>query len=159
MAEVRTQNESRDSEGNTSRTTIFSGLVAAIDFGKVVKANIKIRKDKIKILDKNTRIEMDSGEFEEKYDVYTTDKIIAMQILTADVMQMILDFQGKTGLRPELTLAGNSLIIRFSTGNLFEANVFKDSLDYATLKKYYDIINFTLDIAKNFVKNIEQTEI
>ncbi len=159
MAEVHTQDVSRDSEGNTTTTTLFRGLVAVIDFAKLVKANIKIRKNKRKILDKNTRIEMDSGEFEEKFDVYTTDKIIAMQILTADVMQMILDFQAKTGLRPELTLAGNSLIIRFATGDLFEAKVFEDSLDYKTLKKYYDTINFTLDIAKNFVKNIEQTEI
>ena len=159
MAEVHTQDVSRDSEGNTTTTTLFRGLVAVIDFAKLVKANIKIRKNKRKILDKNTRIEMDSGEFEEKFDVYTTDKIIAMQILTADVMQMILDFQAKTGLRPELTLAGNSIINRFATGDLFEAKVFEDSLDYKTLKKYYDTINFTLDIAKNFVKNIEQTEI
>lgn len=159
MAEVHTQDESRDEEGNTSITTVFHGLVAVIDFGKLVKANIKIRKDKIKIFDKNTRIEMDSGEFEEKFDVYTTDKIIAMQILTADVMQMILDFQAVAGLRPELTLAGNSLIIRFATGDLFEAKVWGNSLDYKTLKRYYDIINFTLDIAKNFVKNIEETEI
>lgn len=159
MAEVHTQDVSRDSEGNTTTTTLFRGLVAVIDFSKWVKANIKIRKNKRKILDKNTRMEMDSGEFEEMFDVYTTDKMIAMQILTADVMQMILDFQEKTGLRPELTLVGNSIMIRFATGDLFEAKVFEDSLDYKTLKKYYDTINFTLNIAKDFVKNIEQTEI
>lgn len=159
MAEVHTMNESTDEDGNTSRTTVFHGLVAKIDFEKQVKAQIKIRKDKIKLFNKETRVEMDSGEFEENFDVYATDKIIAMQILTADIMQMMLDFKQKNGLRPELTLSGNTLIIRFATGNLFEAKVFEDSLDYKTLKKYYDTINFTLDLAKSFVKNIEETEI
>lgn len=159
MAEVHTMNESTDEDGNTSRTTVFHGLVAKIDFEKQVKAQIKIRKDKIKLFNKETRVEMDSGEFEENFDVYATDKIIAMQILTADIMQMMLDFKQKNGLRPELTLSGNTLIVRFATGNLFEAKVFEDSLDYKTLKKYYDTINFTLDLAKSFVKNIEETEI
>lgn len=159
MAEVHTRDESEDEDGNTTTTTVFFGLVAKVELNKMVNVNIKIRKDKLKIFDKKTRIQMDSGEFEKNFDVYSTDKIIAMQILTADVMQMLLDFKEKNKLRPELTLKGDSLYIRFDTGDLFEAQIMQNSLDYNTLKKYYDAINFTLDIVKEFVKNIEESEV
>lgn len=151
MAEVRTEVEEIDSDGNSSTRTVFHGLVARVDLERLINANIKIRRNTMRLFQDDTKIEMDSGEFEKEYDVYATDRMIAMQILTADVMQMILDFKEKNGIRPELTLKGNTLYIRFSTGKLFEAKVFTNSLDYKTLEKYYYTINFTLDIAKQLL--------
>lgn len=159
MSEVHTEIESTDSEGDTTRRTVFHGLVAKVDLEKLINANIKIRKNGVKLFQNGTKVEMDSGEFEKEFNVYSTNKIIAMQILTADIMQMFLDFKVENGIRPELTIKENSFYIRFATGNLFEAQIFTNSLDYKTLKKYYDTINFTLDIVKRMIKNIEETEI
>lgn len=159
MAEVHTENESRDSDGDTTYTTIFHGLFAKVEFPKLVNANIKIRENKLIKIGKKNRIEMDSSEFEKKFDVYTTDKIIAMQLLTADIMQMLLDFKEKNKIIPEMTLKGNVLYIRFSTGDMFEPTLMRNALKYETLKKYYDTINFTLNITERFLKNIEETEL
>lgn len=160
MAEVHTQDEQTDSEGDKHYVTLFHGLFAQIELDQIIFAKLKLRKDKLKLFfEDNERVELDSSEFEKMYDVYSTDKIIAMQLLTSDTMQMFIDFKEKYKIIPELTLKEDKLYIRFQTGNLFEANIMKNSLDYETLLKYYNTINFTLDITKEFIKNIKEAEI
>ena len=51
------------------------------------------------------------------------------------------------------------MYIRVCTGEVFEAKVFKKALDYDTLLKYYNIINFTLELTEKILKNIKETEI
>lgn len=159
MAEVHTERRDTDSDGNTSYTTVFHGLFGKIIFDKTIDVNMKIRRNAISLFNKKNKLEMDSGEFEKKFDVFTTNKIITMQLLTADIMQMLLDFKEKNKVTPEITLKQNYLYIRFSTGDMFEASLLKNSLDYEKLKKYYDTINFTLDITEKFLKNISETDV
>ena len=159
MAEVHTEDKSTDSHGNTTYTTLFRGLFAKIELEKLINANIKIRRNQLSLFGKKEKLEMDSGEFEKNFDIYSTDKIIAMQLLTADIMQMLLDFKEQNKITPEMTLKNNTLYIRFATGKMFEANILKKSLDYETLQKYYNTIDFTLSITEKFLKNIEETEL
>lgn len=159
MAEIHTEREDRDEDGHTSYTTIFHGLFAKVEFTKMVNANIKIRRNVLLSKVKKDKLEMDSAEFEKKFDVYSTDKIMAMQLLTADIMQILLDFRENNKVTPEMTLKENKLYIRFATGNMFEPNLMKSSLEYDKLKKYYDTINFTLNITKQFLKNVQETEL
>jgi len=158
MAEVHTEDESTDQDGHTTYVTIFYGLFAEVEFDKYISTNIKIRKNAWSIFKKN-KIEMDSGEFEKIYNVYSDDKIVTMQLLTSDIMQMFIDFKERYKIAPEITLYNNKMYIRFRTGDMFEAKIIKKALDYETLKKYYDTINFTLGITEKFLKNIKETEI
>lgn len=102
---------------------------------------------------------MDSSEFEKYFDVIADDKIQAMQILTSDVMDKMLDFIKTSKIKYELTIRDDKLYIRFKTGGMFEGNVFKSSVDFDTLKKVYDVINFTFDITRTLVKVTEETEL
>lgn len=159
MAEVKTETESTDSDGNTTTYTVFHGLFAEIELKKELNSCIRIRRDSISLFNKKEKIEMDSGEFEKKFNVYASDKIMAMQLITSDIMQMLLDFKVENKTTPEITIEGNRFYIRFATGNVFEAKLMKKALDYDTLKKYYEIINFTLDLTEKFLKNINETEL
>lgn len=160
MAEVHTEDKRKDSDGDTHYVTLFHGLFAEIEIDKIVFGKLKLRKNELKLFGGNKeRVELDSGEFERLYDVYSTDKIMAMQLLTSDIMQMFIDFKEKYKITPELTLKENKLYIRFGTGNMFEAILMKKALDYTTLLEYYDTIKFTLDITKEFIKNVKETEI
>ena len=160
MAEVHTEDKRKDSDGDTHYVTLFHGLFAEIEIDKIVFGKLKLRKNELKLFGGNKeRVELDSGEFERLYDVYATDKIMAMQLLTSDIMQMFIDFKEKYKITPELTLKENKLYIRFQTGNMFEAILTKKALDYTTLLEYYDTIKFTLDITKEFIKNVKETEI
>ena len=77
-----------------------------------------------------------------------------MRILTADVMQMLIDFKEENKIVPELTIKQNKIFIRYETGDVFEPNFIKNDMDFDKLKRYYNIINFTLELSEQFAKNI-----
>lgn len=159
MSEVHTQREEIDNEGNTHYSTVFHGLFVKVDIGKIINASTKIRRNKLKLIDRKDSLSMDSGEFERIFDVYSDGKIETMQILTLDIMQKMIDFKNKTRITPEFTIKDNSIYIRFHMGNVFEANIMKSGLDYETLKKYFDILNFIQTISEDISKNIEEAGI
>ena len=159
MAEVKTEIETTDSEGDKTTHTLFHGLFAEVQLGKMINANMKIRRNNISLFNKKYRVEMDSSEFEKFFNVYATNKIITMQLLTSDIMELLMNFVKQNRIVPEITLEGSKFYIRFHTGDVFEAKLMKKALDYGTLKKYFDIINFTLTLTEKFLKNIHETEI
>lgn len=160
MGEVHTEEEhtTTDSDGNTDTTyvTLFHGLFSQIELSKYIKFNLKIRKNSMlsNIFKRKSKLDMDSSSFEKIFDVNTDDKIQTMRILTSDVMQMLIDFKDKNKIVPELTIKDNKIFIRYETGNVFEPNFIKNDMDFDKLKRYYNIINFTLELSKQFTKNI-----
>ena len=159
MAEVKTEVETTDSDGDKTTYTVFHGLFAEVQLDKMINASVRIRRNNISLFSKKYKVEMDSSEFEKKFNVYATNKIITMQLLTADIMELLMNFIEKNKIVPEITLEGTKFYIRFQTGEIFEAKLMKKALDYSTLKKYFDIINFTLTLTEKFLKNIKETEV
>ena len=157
LSEVHTERESRDKDGHTSYHTVFQGLFSVVDLNATIGSNVRIRRNSISLFDKKYKIEMDSQEFENIFNVYGTDKIATMQLLTSDVMQELIDFKNNAKVIPEITIIADKLYIRFSTGNVFEPKVRQYAFDYSTLLKYYTIINFTLNITEKMIKNITDT--
>jgi len=112
MAEVHTEDESTDSDGNTHTYTLFYGIFGNIECAKDIKTNLKIRSDKGvlgNIFKGKTKLEMDSTEFEKYFDINAENKIIAMQILTSDVMQMMIEFREQSKIKYELTIKENQI--------------------------------------------------
>lgn len=160
MAEVYTKKEIRDSEGNTTYETLFSGLFAKVELKNLIPRKIKIRKDKIiELFDLDKKMNMDSSEFEKYFTVYTQDELIAMQVLTADIMQILLDFKNKYNYTPEITIKSNMMYIRFDTGNMFEGKILKKALDFDTLLEYYQTINGTLGLLEKLTNALNELEI
>lgn len=161
MAEVKTEDESTDEDGHTTRTTLFYGIFGQVECAKNLPGVIKIRSDKGvfgKLFQSKDKIEMDSSEFEKHFDVSGTNPIIVMQILTADIMEMLVEFKEKHKIKYELTIKHGMIYIRFHTGGVFEPKLFGKSLDYDTLKRYYDIIDFIFNVSRKINRVIEETE-
>ncbi len=162
MSEVRTEDESTDSDGDTTTTTVFHGIFGRVECAKQIPGFIKIHSDKGllgNLFGKKNKIEMDSSEFEKHFDVYTLNPIMTMQILTSDIMEMLIEFKEKSKIKYEITLKGANMYIRFHTGGVFEPKLFGQSLDFDTLKKYYDIIEFIFRVTRAVNKVIAETEI
>jgi len=170
MSEVLTEDIYKDSDGNTHYTTLFCGMVAKIKTPKPFNAKLYLRKDR---KDKNIfsraftgklpfddlKVDLDSQEFEKYFDVYCTDKIIAMQLLTADIMQLLVGFQEEMDMDYEITIKNNSIYIRFMSGEMFEAaNVTKFSLDKEVLYKYYKMLDFSITLTNKLINLIKETE-
>lgn len=170
MAEVLTEYKTKDSDGDTHYHTLFCGILSKVETPKPFNASLYLRKDrkdknilsrvlKTKLPFDNLRVELDSPEFEKVFDVYCSDKIIAMQLLTADIMQLLIEFQEEMNMEYELTIKNNQIYIRFMSGEMFEtANVIKFSLDKSTLYKYYRMLDFTFTLTDKLIRLIKDTE-
>ena len=159
MAEVHTVYESKDSDGDTTTTTRFHGLFAKIDLKKSINSNFIISSTFSSWGNKN-KLEMDSQEFEKYFDIISTNKIISMQLLTHDIMELLIDFLKTTQIKFDISIYDTTMYIRFHTGSMFEfASMKKKSLDKKTLEHYYNILSFTYTLPKYIINIIEQTEI
>lgn len=160
MAEVITEKRKQDDNEKNSYTTIFNGLFAKIDIPENIPCDIQIREDsKIKV-SSLPKLEMDSIEFEKLYNVYTDNSIICMQLFTSDIMQMLIDFNLKYKLLPEITIKQNNLYLRFKLKKrIFEPKLFKKVLDYKEIQDNYLFINSIMNLCNAFLKNILETSL
>jgi len=166
IAEVHTERREtyRDSDGHTRTryVTIFHGLFGTCEINNTYGGVLKIRTDPGvfgRLFQGKKRIEMDSSEFEKYFEVKADDKIQAMQILTSDVMDLMVEFVKESKIGFEFTINHNEFYIRFRTGGMFEGSIFKSAVDFDVLKKVYDVINFTFDITKAIAKTINETQL
>lgn len=163
MAEIETQREEthKDSDGNIKETTttVFHGLFAKIIMEKSINSKIKVMQNG-KMFLQNNKLKMDSSVFEKYFDVQASNKIIAMQLLTADIMEDLIEFQNKTNVKYDISIENNNLYLRFHLGDVFELTNTKSSpLEKESIKKYFYILNFTYNLSNKIIKLIEETEI
>lgn len=162
MAEVLTQKEEEyeDSEGesHTREITMFHGLFAKIVMHKSIKGELKIMQNGTFLLDK--RLKMDSSEFEKYFDVKASNQIMGMQILTADVMEELVDFENKTKMKFDVYIKENELYLRFHSEDMFEPTSFKRGpLDKNLIRKYFYMLNLTYNLSNKLIKLIDNIEI
>ena len=138
---------------------IFHGIFAHTRCNKDIGTYIKISKNKFKILQKQDRVEMDSEEFEKYFDIYSGNKIIAMQLLTSDIMEFLIAFHTKYELNYEIVFRNNVIYMRFFTGAMFEPKIFGSSMDKQLLFVYFCIMKFIVEILKKINKTLQEIEI
>lgn len=151
---------------NRREVKVFNGMFVDITANKNVDATIKIlanrnkKHSKIDLMDKNCeKIEMDSQAFEKHYNVYTDNKIITMQILTSEIMEMLTQFRNNFGVDQEIVITKNHIYLRFHTGSLFEAKVFGGSINRKDLLSYYGVLKMAILVSKKINEIIVNSEI
>lgn len=135
---------------------IFQGIFAQTKCAINVESYIKISKNKIDIL-QNNRVEMDSTEFEKHFNVYSENKILAMQVLTSDIMMILLEFYNKYKIDYEILLKNHDIYLRFFVEPIFEPSIFKNSMDKKLLAQHFGILKFVLDVTREINKAIQDT--
>ena len=158
MVDVHLQNVTGSGK-NRHTEEIFQGIFGLTKCSKDINTYIKISKNKIKLFDNNSRVEMDSQEFEKYFDIYSEDKILAMRILTADTMEYLINFYEKYKLEFEIVFRNDKIYLRFFTGPMFEPKVFGNSMDKELLFIYYSILDFVLQVTKKINKTLQDVDI
>ena len=162
LGDIHTENVHTDSDGHTTYTTVFRGLFSEITLPKNLLSTIKIRSDKGmlgKLLSNKTQVEMDSQQFEKYFDVFTTDKILAVRILTSDIMNYMIDFKLQNKVTFELTIKNRSMYLRIHCDDMFEGKLSKSALDFETLHKYYRFLNFMCELNEKIYNVIQENDI
>lgn len=153
MAEVFTKHINKDTD-----SIKFRGLFYKINLNKSIKTNLKIRENAT--ISKANRLEMDSQEFEEYFDVSSKNKIIGMQLLTSDIMEKLIQFYKNNGIKFDITINNNYLYIRLHCGSIFEIGNFKEgAIPKNTLNTYYNILKFVNELTDELINVINITEV
>lgn len=125
---------------------IFQGLFATVKCNNNLEGVVKISKNKQGV--STNKINLDSEIFEEYFDVYSTNKILTLRILTHDIMEMLVTFHNKYNLDFEIVFNNNKIYLRFSTVDMFEPKVFGSSIHKDLLYTEYVILKFILELTK-----------
>lgn len=144
---------------NRHTEEIFQGIFAHTKCGKDIGTYIKVSKNKMKILEQDNRVEMDSKEFEKYFDIYSENKIVAMQLLTSDIMESLVDFHNQYHLDYEIVFRNNTIYMRFFTGPMFEPKIFGNSMDKQLLYIYFCILKFIVEISKKVNHTLQELEV
>lgn len=149
------QHRSSNGSTTTSTTIIFSGLFIKINLGESVENTLKITRDNI-IYGKE-KIEMDSQEFEKYFDVGAKFRLFGMEILTPDIMELLVDFRKVLKDNFDIYIIDDSMYIRLHVGPMFESVINEtETIDKVTVKKYYDILDFTYNLSNKMIQVIEE---
>lgn len=157
MAELHIKKEVKTEDSKTY-ISIFDGLFVMSQISKNVCEELKISPDKFKCFGNYKKTVLDSSEFEKRFDVYSSDKIMAMRILSADTMEALTSFYDKYKVDFEVLIKGNDLYLRFFTGNLFEYKILESMSNKKELFLYYSTVKFVIDLTKKINRVVNEIE-
>ena len=140
----------------TDRYETFAGLFGVIKLSRNLLEQIDVYNDSHTRKYDKDRIEVDSAEFEEYYDLLARDKILALKIFTPELIEKFNELRRENPKCVfESKLNNEYLYFRFKCGhNLFEPSVIKSDLDEKMLKRYFKLIYYPIELSKKIVDNI-----
>ena len=137
---------------NKTEIVQFEGIFVEAYVDNDIETRIKITKNK----NSKQKAEMDNAEFEKRFDVFTEDRILAMRILTHDVMEEMIQFYDK--IKYEVVIVENKIYLRFLTGEVFEPKINGKAIDEEALVTYYSILKFIVEVTTKLNKEIKNLE-
>ncbi len=158
FAEVHTKKRYKDSDGDTRYSTQFHGIAGGFLIPKDIGKRIYIRSNGSVSTWNENKVKMDVPEFEKLFDVESDDKILAMRILTADVMTEMIDLYKKCKFGFEVSIVKDNVYMRISTGPMFEPDIFKSSMEYKQIEKYYLVLKALTSIASHIYDTVDKIE-
>ena len=144
------QHETTDSDGDTHTTTVFNGLFLEVDLGYNIGTNMSIAKNYDTGIGKS-KLEMDSKEFEDCFNVYTDDKVKSMQLLTADVMERLKELFAFDPKGFDIAFSKGKLYLRFDDADY----LFSYGTEEVIEKKYITQDMNTLYLITVIIDNID----
>ena len=94
------------------------------------------------------------------FDVSASDKIKGMQLLTHDIMDLLITFRTQWKIPFDIVINNNIMYIRLHTGYMFESNYSKkNAIDEKKTKTYYNITDFIYSLSKEMIKCVKETQL
>lgn len=147
--------------GDNDKTKfLYEGIFSVTEINQYLQDKVIIKKNKYMFKDNDyKKIGMDSEEFEKYFDVYSTSSMLAMEILTHDIMEELVEFYNTYRIEFEIVFKDNHIYIRFDTGVMFEPNILKKSNDLSTLWVYYNVMNFAISLTMRINNVLQEIDI
>ncbi len=150
LMQLDVSHETTDKDGNTEVETIFYGLFIEVDLGYKIGTKMSIVENYNLGIGKD-KLEMDSKEFEDSFNVYTDDKVKSMQLLTADVMETFKQMYQNASLGFNVSFVGDKLFIRINRAD----SLFSYGTEEVIEKKYINEDMQDLYLITAIIDNID----
>ncbi len=115
--DIHTLKENTDSNGNTTTVTTFKGLYGIMDIKYDFNGEIHVNKRGLNY-NKLERVNIDSVTFGKEFKVLASDKVLAMQLLTHDVMDKLIEIVNSIGnIKFEFRIINDKMYFRIFSYN------------------------------------------
>ena len=148
MSEVKVQVKVSD-----GYSTVFDGLYGFVDLSNMKVPNFYVLSNMKEKRYDNSRIEIDSAEFEKNYDLYSDDKIRTMKIFTSDLVEEFI--RARKELKAEIQLKVNcdKLYFRISRSKLFEPPDFGNIVNSNLMHDNFKLIDNPIRLISKIIEN------
>ncbi|WP_421849514.1 DUF3137 domain-containing protein [Marinomonas sp.] len=157
----------RDSNGNqnTKNKTIFKGVFFVADFNKNFDCHLFIVPQRRFFSSVSTifgdgsnemgqLVKLENTEFEEFFEVYSSDQIEARYILSSKLMEKLVEFRQKFSNQIRISFIDGMLFIAIeSSKNHFEPELFTPATSFSVVEEFYNQLTFLTDIVDDFDLN------
>ena len=146
--------------------TKFEGVFAHAQFNSGYIGQVRIF-NKENVLDKysklrekeNKVINLESVDFQDKYDVYATEQINVRRILTPTMMEKIQEAEELVKGKIEISIIDNELFIKVDCKDFLDSYS-RNSIIYKNrINRDYTLIKTILELSDNLINNIEKISI
>lgn len=149
----------KDEQSQEVAKIIFNGLFATTTINKNINSLIKILTEKLKFVEEKDFIKMDSSELEKYFDIYSEDQMLAVRILTPEIIEMLVNYFKDYGILFEIIIKNNFVYFRFFTENMFETRLIENPFNKKKLFLYYNSLRLILDLTEKFNENLNSLEL
>jgi len=168
MSDIEIEEQHKDSDGDTTYTTIFKGQWYIIDFNKPFKANFQIvEKDFrsaivkrglfVRKEERKNKVEVEDIEFNKQFNIYALNDLDVFYVLTPKIIEKIKEVNNRIPGSLLLCFVDNKLHIGLNNGkDLFEASinrkvrlaneVEKTKKEISIITDFIDILNLDNDL-------------
>ncbi len=159
LSEVLTKQRIENDNGRDHYVTKFNGMLGVAQLTKDIEGYIKITKNGRISKKSHRKVEMDIAEFEKMFDVESTNKVLAMRVLTSDVIIALMDLLLESKIKFEFNIRKDILYVRFHTGPMYEPSLFRKSLEFASIKRFYTNTKLLLNVCRQIALVVDELEI
>lgn len=150
FSDLSVKKETKDSKGNTSTTTIFSGVFGYAQFSKQFDFKLGVNNG----FWKYEKISLESIDFNKRFKIYSNDQITARLIFTPDRMEKLLNKNLSNKISAHLF--DNRIYFAFHGEKLFDTILRNDNNQISIDDLYHDIqsLNELIDEMKKILNDI-----
>ncbi len=130
-----------DGKFQTENVTLFQGIFGFVQISNIIKETVFIKSDDFLKTYNKKRVELESKKFEKKFDCFSDNKIIALQLLTPDVIEVINQIQETLKVPIEFSLKGNRIYFRILIEDIYAPPRFSKAVNKKCLARIYNIID------------------
>ena len=144
-----------DDSGMASKEerTQYDGVYAKITIPNAYYALMELKQNDITQKFAKKRVEMESNEFEKKYDIIANDRIQALKVFNADVIDAILKSDQLGVKKLEIKIQYGTMYMRFPRKIFLEMSG-ENKFMRKDIQKYYDEIGIILDLIEQVTDSV-----